>query len=340
MGFSTMQVPLLLSLPILLVASEVTQLSLQIGEAGDTYTQTVTFDFDNQVQIIEVPAHNNIVHSKSFFYFKLDKVVESHPDQRNCYLKPLPEGLVSMERFAAILGRKSASITAERQKSVHRSFASTKRIHIEAIEEMSEAFSECSYSVLYEVERKPSSFHSNRTFSQLPAETVDSIKSSLRTCKFPSSCMWQTCWIGSDSCFWTVNCPANDDECEDMIHNSDFHVNDDPITCKACFNTACMGCETAWEDGCGSGSGIGHGIKKCENGDVEEGWDCGRKRCPWPNNEKFGDGQFDCPQDKIGDGYVLSGNMCSLTCGTGRPGGYVICQEDGTWDEQGMWGCA
>merc|ERR1719239_1015937 len=68
------------------------------------------------------------------------------------------------------------------------------------------------------------------------------------SCSFPSNCMWQTCWVGSDSCFWTVNCPENDKECDDMIHNSDFHVNDDPITCKACFNTACPGCEVAWDN--------------------------------------------------------------------------------------------
>lgn len=85
--------------------------------------------------------------------------------------------------------------------------------------------------------------------------------------------MWQTCWVGDDSCFWTVNCPANDEECDDMIHNSDFHVNDDPITCKACFNTACKGCDSAWDD---CGGDIGHNIPECENGDVEEGWDCGR----------------------------------------------------------------
>ena len=170
------------------------------------------------------------------------------------------------------------------------------------------------------------------------------------TCQFPAECMWQTCWVGDDSCFWTVNCPANDDECDDMIHNSDFHVNDDPITCKACFNTACKGCDTAWES-CSTGGGIGHGVGECENGDVEEGWDCGmdsdsiiicrqfcpgRKRCPWPSNEKFADAVFDCPQDRFEDGYVLSGNMCYLTCGNSRPGGAVVCKDDGTWDDSEM----
>ena len=60
--------PILALLPGLL-AAEVIQRSLQIEEGGTSYTQTVTFDFDNRVQIIDVPAHNNIVHSRSHFYF-------------------------------------------------------------------------------------------------------------------------------------------------------------------------------------------------------------------------------------------------------------------------------
>jgi len=333
-----MKALLLLSLPVFLVSSEVTQLHLKVEEGGISYTQTVTFDFDNQVQIIEVPAHNNIVHSKNFFYFNQGKVIESHPDQRNCYMKPLPAGMVSMERFASILGKRSSEpMAAEKQKSIHRSFASTRRISNDVLLDLPEAFTECKFSVIYEVEKRPNSFHSNRTFTRMPEETVESLKSSLRTCQFPAECIWQTCWVGDDSCFWTVNCPSNDEQCDDMIHNSDFHVNDDPITCRACFNTACKGCENAWEDGCNNGADFGYGIGVCENGDVQEGWDCGRKRCPWPNNEKYGDAIFDCPQDHIENGYVLSGNMCYLTCGNGRPGGAVVCQEDGTYEEDDMY---
>ena len=65
----------------------------------------------------------------------------------------------------------------------------------------------------------------------------------------------------------------------------------------------------------------------------------GRKRCPWPTNEKFADAVFDCPQDKFESGYVLSGNTCYLTCGSGRPGGKVTCQEDGSFDAGDMY-CA
>ena len=50
-------------------AAETTTTYLSIKEGLATYNQTVIFDFENQLQVIEVPAHNNIVHSKSFFYF-------------------------------------------------------------------------------------------------------------------------------------------------------------------------------------------------------------------------------------------------------------------------------
>jgi len=329
---------ILLCLPALLTA-ETIQRSLQVEEGGTSYTQTITFDFDNRVQIIDVPAHNNIVHSRSHFYFNQGKVVESHPDHGNCYVKPLPVGIAPMEKLASVLGkRKATPMQAKEQRVVHRSFATSRRISLNEISDLPEAYTECKTSHVYAVEQIPSTFHSNKTFTHASAEAIEDVQGSLRSgsCSFPSNCMWQTCWVGSDSCFWTVNCPENDKECDDMIHNSDFHVNDDPITCKACFNTACPGCEVAWEN-CGNGAEMEHRIPACENGDVQEGWDCGRKRCEWPSNEKFADAVFDCPQDHIDDGYVLSGNMCFATCGNGRPGGAVLCKEDTTWDESALY---
>ena len=50
-------------------AAETTSTYFSIKEGLATYNQTVTFDFENQLQVIEVPAHNSVVHSKSFFYF-------------------------------------------------------------------------------------------------------------------------------------------------------------------------------------------------------------------------------------------------------------------------------
>ena len=56
-------------------------------------------------------------------------------------------------------------------------------------------------------------------------------------CPFPNSCIWQTCTVGNSSCYWTANCPMGDTQCEDMIHNANFEVNGDPISCDVCFNT-------------------------------------------------------------------------------------------------------
>ena len=59
--------PLFFMLP--LAARAITVATVTIEEGIATYNQTVTFDFESQLQVIEVPSHNNIVHSKSFFYF-------------------------------------------------------------------------------------------------------------------------------------------------------------------------------------------------------------------------------------------------------------------------------
>merc|ERR1711934_204809 len=96
---------ILLCLPALLTAETIHR-SLQVEEGGTSYTQTITFDFDNRLQIIDVPAHHNIVHSRSHFYFNQGKVVGSHPDRGNCYVKPLPVGIAPMEKLASVLGKR------------------------------------------------------------------------------------------------------------------------------------------------------------------------------------------------------------------------------------------
>ena len=318
---------ILLCLPALLTA-ETIQRSLQVEEGGTSYTQTITFDFDNRVQIIDVPAHNNIVHSRSHFYFNQvslsnhplpvtlfqGKVVESHPDHGNCYVKPLPVGIAPMEKLASVLGKRkvgkilsscnqylsSAPVLRRPQcKQRSRGWCIGLLQHLGEFLSMRSAIfrrrtqsARLLMSTLWSKYPAPSIptrhllMHQVATVSKLrlekfskfssTADAIEDVQGSLRSgsCSFPSNCMWQTCWVGSDSCFWTVNCPENDKECDDMIHNSDFHVNDDPITCKACFNTACPGCEVAWEN-CGNGAEMEHRIPACENGDVQEGWDCG-----------------------------------------------------------------
>ena len=80
-----------------------------------------------------------------------------------------------------------------------------------------------------------------------------------------------------------------DAECEDMIHNSNFHVNGDPVHCSVCFNTRCYklvvpspgssprcgnDCQSAW-DACVAASDLPGEMSECPN-DIEVGEDCGK----------------------------------------------------------------
>ena len=60
---------LLLAALVGLLQAEVVVKQLHIQEHGTEYTQTVTLDYERNIQILEVPAHNNIVHSKTIFDF-------------------------------------------------------------------------------------------------------------------------------------------------------------------------------------------------------------------------------------------------------------------------------
>merc|ERR1712121_247647 len=155
---------ILLCLPALLTAETIHR-SLQVEEGATSYTQTITFDFDNRLQIIDVPAHNNIVHSRSHFYFNQGKVVESHPDHGNCYVKPLPVGIAPMEKLASVLGkRKATPMQAKEQSVVHRPFAPSRRITLTEISDLPEAYTECKTSRVYAAEQIPSIFRSLNSF--------------------------------------------------------------------------------------------------------------------------------------------------------------------------------
>merc|ERR1712212_1395190 len=66
---STMMKALLLVALVGLLRAEVVVKHLQVHEGATDYTRTVTLDFERNIQILEVPAHNNIVHSKTIFDF-------------------------------------------------------------------------------------------------------------------------------------------------------------------------------------------------------------------------------------------------------------------------------
>merc|ERR1711872_452050 len=130
MGFTyilIMEYILLVAL-IGLLHAEVVVKHLRIHEGEVDYTQTVTFDYDRNIQILEVPAHNSIVHSKTIFDFNQGVLFESHPERNTCYMKDIPEGVVSMDSFAAFLDKKTDTIIASQQKTTRRAYKTTKKI--------------------------------------------------------------------------------------------------------------------------------------------------------------------------------------------------------------------
>merc|ERR1719495_2100303 len=80
---------LLLAALVGLLHAEVVVKHLQVYEGATDYTQTVTLDFERNIQILEVPAHNNIVHSKTIFDFNQGVLFESHPETSTCFIKDL-----------------------------------------------------------------------------------------------------------------------------------------------------------------------------------------------------------------------------------------------------------
>merc|ERR1711970_369785 len=104
---------------------------LNILEGDVAYTQTVTLDYDRNVQIIEAPAHHNIVHARTIFDFRNGKLIESHPDEKVCYLKELPKRIAPMKKFADFLDKKAATksvVVASNEKRAQKSFATTRRV--------------------------------------------------------------------------------------------------------------------------------------------------------------------------------------------------------------------
>merc|ERR1712212_134307 len=125
---STMMKALLLAALVGLLRAEVVVKHLQVHEGATDYTQTVTLDFERNIQILEVPAHNNIVHSKTIFDFNQGVLFESHPETSTCFMKDIPAGVLSMERFAAFLDKKTEPVAAEKQVTKRRAYKTTTRV--------------------------------------------------------------------------------------------------------------------------------------------------------------------------------------------------------------------
>merc|ERR1719430_2105435 len=139
-----------------LLHAEVVVKHLNIHEGEVDYTQTVTFDYDRNIQILEVPAHNSIVHSKTIFDFNQGVLFESHPERNACYMMDIPAGVPSLEmgRFAAFLDKKTKPVDAEEHVIKRRAYKTITRINSYQLSSMAlEVAAECEKSNVFQVEQ-------------------------------------------------------------------------------------------------------------------------------------------------------------------------------------------
>jgi len=328
-----------------LLHAEVVVKHLHIHEGEVDYTQTVTFDYDRNIQILEVPAHNSIVHSKTIFDFNQGVLFESHPERNTCYMKDIPEGVVSMDSFAAFLDKKTDTIIASQQKTTRRAYKTTKKITPHQLSSMaSEVVAECAGSTVFQVQpASPEEF--SVSYSRAPKSLADAFLAGKEECNMEGDCLWQTCQVGSDSCWWTVNCGANEHHCDETLeHNSIIHEcagpsnNECQVSCHPCFNLQCSGCQSAWDHGCKPGF-ESQNIKACP-ADPALGKDCGILFCRKPDD--IDGGNWNCPGDEPDAGRIEEDHTCILMCDSGAYGGMITCKsKDGNafWDESQLSGC-
>merc|ERR1711872_82806 len=328
-----------------LLHAEVVVKHLRIHEGEVDYTQTVTFDYDRNIQILEVPAHNSIVHSKTIFDFNQGVLFESHPERNTCYMKDIPEGVVSMDSFAAFLEKKTDTIISSQQKTTRRAYKTTKKITPHQLSSMaSEVVAECAGSTVFQVQPvRPEEFEVS--YSRAPKSLADAFLAGNDECHMQDACLWQTCKVGSDSCWWTVNCEMNENHCDETLeHNSIIHecagpTNQDcQIHCTPCFNLQCPGCQGAWDDGCKLGFEE-EKIFACP-ADPALGKDCGLVYCR--RHDNIDGGKWDCPGDAADAGRFQEDHTCLLWCDAGPFGGSITCKSNNGnpfWDESKLLGC-
>ena len=145
-------------------------------------------------------------------------------------------------------------LLAKNSPIAKRFFLRSVPLDLSVLEGMPQAMEECRERDIFEANEILGSEEDGRFFFQSPGKNIvfifvsqylcsvivemsSRLKIEDGKCPFPNSCIWQTCTVGDSSCYWTANCPMGDQQCEDMIHNANFEVNGDPISCDVCFNT-------------------------------------------------------------------------------------------------------
>jgi len=322
-----------------LLHADIVVKQLEIKEGGARYTQTATIDFDRNIQVLEVPAHNNLVHSKTIFDFNQRVMFESHPEKKVCYMKDIPEEVVSIERFASFLDKRQGPVTASKEHTTRRAYKTTSKLARHQLSIMpQEVITECGESTVFEVKSIPAE-ELEISYQRAPQSLAEVYGNG---CHMADSCLWQTCQVGSsESCWWTVNCDINDHDCDETLdHSSVLHdcagsAHDDcQIYCKPCYNLQCPGCEGGWED-CRPDF-ESHQVGTCPP-DPELGKNCGMVYCPMHSG--MPGGEWDCPGSEDGAPKIEEGQTCILWCNGHDFGGTITCEDDANWDESGIIGC-
>jgi len=313
-----------------LLHAEVVVKQLHIHEGGTNYTQTITFDFDRNIQILEVPAHNHIVHSKTIFDFNQGVMIESHPEAKLCYMKDIPVGIVSMEKFGTFLDDNKGTIKAAKEVTTRRAYKTVSKVtHQQFSALATAAVTECVGYTTYLVQ--PVQVEEIEISYQRAPISLGKLFGDDDNCMFPHTCLWQTCKYASDSCWWTVNCEDPEDKyCSGSLEHSQVihHCPNDEcnIACTPCFNLQCPECPDAWNE-CHPIFSQGE-VPPCPD-DPELGKDCGQVFCPMVDD--IPNGNWSCNSGNSADAKQPSGQTCLLFCTGMVYGGSITCEDDGNW---------
>jgi len=320
---SIMRYLILLALSGLLHAAVVVN-ELLIHEGGTNYTQTITRDFDRNIQILEVPAHDHNVHSKTIFDFNQGVMIESYPQAKLCYIQDIPVEIASMDKFEIFWDDNKGTIEAAKEHTNKRTYKIVSHQQLSAL--ATEVVKECTGSTTYFAE--PLAVEENEISYQRSSTSLGKIFGD--ECAFPARCLWQTCRL---SCLLRVNCDdIIDAGCSGALesnNNIDIMIDEcDNVACQPCFNRQCPGCNEVWDE-CEPDFIQGH-VSACPD-DLAIGNGCdGSSQVFCPMVEDIPGGVWRCQGGDSTDPKQPAGQICLLFC-TGDYGGSITCEDDGNW---------
>merc|ERR1719309_1440227 len=142
-------------------------------------------------------------------------MIESHPEAKLCYMKDIPVGIVSMEKFGTFLDDNKGTIKAAKEVTTRRAYKTVSKVTHQQLSALAtEVVMECAGSTTYLAQPMPLE-DIEMSYRRAPNSLGDFFRGD--KCNMPEKCLWQTCQIGSDSCWWTVNCDVDDKDCSQVF---------------------------------------------------------------------------------------------------------------------------